>query len=94
MSVDAKLESGRFEDHCWKKIERRLRDPNVQVFTVTNVYYSGPEKVDPVLVLFEENSIVIDGCEDTGNCRNHVNLASVVRSDWLHWMKAGIVNIN
>ncbi|MFT5343212.1 MAG: hypothetical protein ACI9BH_002431 [Paracoccaceae bacterium] len=41
MSVMARMEYGIFERDCWTAIEERLRDPNIQVFTVTNVYFEG-----------------------------------------------------
>jgi hypothetical protein len=53
----------------------------------------GEGQSNPKMVLFEENSIVIDGCEQQDSCRNHVNLASVARDSWLAWAKGWIVNI-
>lgn len=100
LSKEVRTVRGRFDDDCVKQILKILNDEDARVFIVETVFFSVPETVDAgeestskaVMVSFKPKSMVINGCDDMGNCQNRESVESLMRPNWATKFKASYID--
>lgn len=93
LNFKAEPEDSKFEGVCLDKIKGKVKDPDIEVYTVVNVYFFTDMPGIASKVLLSGKPVVVENCHLVGSCPTG-KLDFLLPDDWATTARAYFVNFD
>jgi hypothetical protein len=93
LNIKAEPEDGEFEGDCLAKIKGKVKDPDIEVYTIVNVYFFADNPSVASKVLLTGKPVAIANCHLVGSCPTG-KLDLLLPNDWATTVRAYLVDFD